>query len=680
MNISSARQNIAEASISDLQDTLASQTITSVELVAKYLLRIHTYDFRGPCLNSIVKLNPNVFREAEASDERRVHGKSRGPLDGIPYTLKDSMKYKGLTCSSGSPAFANLVANEDSFVAEQLRAAGAVCIGTTNTPPMMASGMHRGLYGRAESPYNLEYLTAAFSSGSSNGSATSTAASFAAFGLGSETVSSGRSPASNNALVAYTGSRDVISPRGVWPLYPTCDVLVPQARTLEDMLQVLDILAVKDPREHENFWAAQKYVQLEPVKRPRSFLDLSGGCENFLRGKCLAAPKMFIGGDDPKAKPTFVSQEVVALWKEARITLEALGAKVIETDFPLVSNYEDDSESGHANNVVGFQPDWNGKERGELVAFLWDDFLKANGDSNYPDLASADGSQMFPRPKEYIPDRYMEQKNFMDYPGLVERARNRNGKSIWEIEGLADALPALEAQRKRDLEGWMVSQGIDAVVFPAQGDVGKADLEYSDTSAKHALQNGVKYSNGNRALRHMGVPTVSTTMGLMAEKKMPCNLTFAGKHGQDCELLQFAKAFEKATSSRQKPPVTPDLPTDTFENRSSASSERRQHAPPKPKEIEARLEGQTLHLSGTVDISDDGADTEVDIFVDGKSVKLARDGFAWSVVAEVETFTPVKPLYGGYSVHVGKVNVVVVARGKGGVTAEVLSIDSSVEG
>ncbi|KAK3060152.1 hypothetical protein LTR53_020209, partial [Teratosphaeriaceae sp. CCFEE 6253] len=85
----------------------------------------------------------------------------------------------------------------------------------------MASGMHRGLYGRAESPYNLDYLTAAFSIGSSNGSATSTAASFAAFGLGSETVSSGRSPASNNALVAYTPSRTVISPRGIWPLYPT---------------------------------------------------------------------------------------------------------------------------------------------------------------------------------------------------------------------------------------------------------------------------------------------------------------------------------------------------------------------------------------------------------------------------------------------------------------------------
>ena len=184
--------------------------------MAKYLIRIFTYDSRGPCLNSIPIINEQVFDEAAQSDERRRNGQSLGPLDGIPYTIKDSMMYKGHTCSAGSPAFDSLVAGQDSFIAEKLRAAGAVCIGRTNTPPMMASGMHRGVLGRAESPYNLDYLTAAFSSGSSNGSGTSTAASFAAFGLGSETVSSGRSPASNNGLVAYTPSRTVISPRGVW--------------------------------------------------------------------------------------------------------------------------------------------------------------------------------------------------------------------------------------------------------------------------------------------------------------------------------------------------------------------------------------------------------------------------------------------------------------------------------
>ena len=126
--------------------------------MAKYLIRIFTYDSRGPCLNSIPIINEQVFDEATRSDERRRKGESLGPLDGIPYTIKDSMMYKGHTCSAGSPAFDSLLAGQDSFIAEKLRAAGAVCIGRTNTPPMMASGMHRGVLGRAESPYNLDYL------------------------------------------------------------------------------------------------------------------------------------------------------------------------------------------------------------------------------------------------------------------------------------------------------------------------------------------------------------------------------------------------------------------------------------------------------------------------------------------------------------------------------------------
>lgn len=442
------------------------------------------------------------------------------------------------------------------------------------------------------------------------------------------------------------------------------------------MLQVLECLAVKDPRAHENFWSEQQYVAIEEVKRPDSFLDLTETANSVLKSKRLAVPKMFIGGDDPKAKPAFVSQEVITLWQSARKTLESLGATVIETDFPLVSNYEDDTHSGHTNNVSGFKPDWNSKERGELVAYLWDDFLKSNGDPNYPNLASVDGAQMFPRPQEYIPDRYMEQKNFMNYPGLVEIARKRNGKSIWEIDGIAEALPALEAQRKRDLEDWMTRLGIDAVIFPAAGDVGRADLEYNDDSAKHALQNGIKYSNGNRAIRHMGVPTVSTTMGMMAEKKMPCNLTFAGRHGQDSELLQFAGAFEQASASRVKPPVTSELPSDTVEAADGKSGGKAgEHAPPKLFAMEPYVEDRVLHMSGTLNVPDDGAEVGMQVFVDGRPVSIQREGFAWSVATEVEPFVPETPLYGGYSVHVGKANVVVIARSKSGVTGEVFSVN-----
>lgn len=149
-------QTIVGATLADLSTALSINRLTSVELTAKFLLRLFTYDSRGPCLTSIPLLNPQVFIEAAASDARRLQNKTLGPLDGIPYTVKDSMKYRGMTCATGSPAIRDLVANEDAFIVERLRAAGAVCLGRTNTPPFMASGMHRGLHGRAESAYNPE--------------------------------------------------------------------------------------------------------------------------------------------------------------------------------------------------------------------------------------------------------------------------------------------------------------------------------------------------------------------------------------------------------------------------------------------------------------------------------------------------------------------------------------------
>ncbi len=149
-----------------------------------YLRRIDAYDQQGPCLNAVVVRNAEALAEARASDRRRAEGRPLGPLEGIPYTAKDSYKVRGMTVAAGSPAFKDLVAQQDAFTIERLRGAGAVLLGLTNMPPMANGGMQRGLYGRAESPYSADYLAAAFASGSSNGSGTATAASFAAFGLG----------------------------------------------------------------------------------------------------------------------------------------------------------------------------------------------------------------------------------------------------------------------------------------------------------------------------------------------------------------------------------------------------------------------------------------------------------------------------------------------------------------
>jgi Asp-tRNA(Asn)/Glu-tRNA(Gln) amidotransferase A subunit family amidase len=541
--------------------------------VISYLIRIATYDLQGGVkpetgealqpLNAFTIFNRKVLEEAAASDSRRASGLPIRPLEGIPYTLKDSYSYEGLTVTNGSPALEGLQSREDSAIAAKLRAAGAVMIGKTNMPPMAAGGMQRGLYGRAESPYNSKYLTAAFSSGSSNGAATSTASSMAVFGMASETVSSGRSAASNNALVCYTPSRGIVSCRGLWPLYVTCDTPVPFARSVEDLLEITAILAEPDTETKGDFWREQKLIKL-PKPQEVNYHSLTQA--DALRGKRIGVPRMYVGQKDsnPHAKPTVVSQDVIDLWKRASADLIALGAEVVDTDFPLVTNYENDSISQEANNVVGAPSDWNLVERSSLIAKAWDTFLVQNNDPNLFRLSDVNAGLLFPKPESYIPDNFLEVRNWIDYPGLPQLAAQLEHMPLLEHPGLFQALKSLESQRKRDLEDWMDEQGLDCIVFPANGDVGFADLEFNLESARHSLQNGVKYSNGNRAIRHLGVPTVSVPMGVMQTREMPVNLTFVGKAYEDEKLLRFAYAYENGNRRRAVPSLTPPLESDSI--------------------------------------------------------------------------------------------------------------------
>lgn len=127
--------NVVEASIAQLRSALESGEITAVDLVNLYIARIDRYDTPDSetKLNSIVVRNDNALAEAAESDSRRAAGKLRGPLDGIPYTAKDSFMVTGLTVAAGSPAFTELVAQRDAFIIERLRAAGAMSrqVGTT---------------------------------------------------------------------------------------------------------------------------------------------------------------------------------------------------------------------------------------------------------------------------------------------------------------------------------------------------------------------------------------------------------------------------------------------------------------------------------------------------------------------------------------------------------------------
>ncbi|MEO5758670.1 MAG: amidase, partial [Mesorhizobium sp.] len=553
--------HLVEATIKKLRQALDTGAVTSVELVGACLRRIAHYDRHGITLNAVPVLNPEMFEEAAGSDLRRAKGTTLGPLDGIPYTAKDSYKVKGLTVAAGSPAFEHLVANEDAFTIARLRAGGAVLIGLTNMPPMANGGMQRGVYGRAESPYNADYLTAAFASGSSNGSGTATAASFAAFGLGEETWSSGRAPATNNALVAYTPSRGVISVRGNWPLVPTMDVVVPHTRSVPDMLELLDVIVTEDAETRGDFWRAQPWVVLPAISqvRPSSYANLP--LEGSLKGMRLGVPRMYIGRDSEIRTPIETRASVLALWEKAAADLRRLGAEVVEVDFPVVSNYERDRPGAQSMIDRGMVPAaFDAHEIWDLCIFGWDDFLRANADPEMPDLASVDGAKIFPQPPGTLADRYQGDFILAEY---VERAR-RGVTPLADIPEMERGLKGLEATRRIDFEDWLDQHRLDAVVLPAAADVGPADADINEASAILAWRNGTWVANGNVVWRHLGIPTVTVPMGTMADIGMPVGLTFAGKAYSDTKLLQLAGDFERSASRRKSPPRTPELADDVF--------------------------------------------------------------------------------------------------------------------
>lgn len=556
--------DVVEADIASIRRALDDGVLTSVELVHEYLRRIAHFDRGGIRLNAVPVLNPEALTEAAASDARRASGRTLGPLDGIPYTAKDSYKVKGMTVAAGSPAFENLVANEDAFTIGRLRAGGAILIGLTNMPPMAAGGMQRGLYGRAESPYNENYLCSAYGSGSSNGSGVATTACFAAFGLGEETWSSGRAPASNNSLVAYTPSRGVISMRGNWPLYAAMDVVVPHTRTVADMLEVLDVIVADDPVTRGDFWRVQEQVELPPASevRPDSYRDLRP--EGILKGRRFGVPRMYVNEDPVAAEPIVTRQSVIALWERARAELEARGAEVVMVDFPAVSNYESDRPGATSMYERGLvPPEFLQIEMWDLIVLTWNDFLDQNGQPGMSSLDDVEGEKVFPQPPGTLPDRYPDDADLAELVGPAVQSDRRPGRrpaslsiTLAEMPYLAESLRGLEETRRIDFEDWLASEGLDAVVFPAAADVAPQDAESNPESNEIAWRNGVRYSNGNLAIRHLGIPTVTVPMGLMEDIGMPVGLTFAGRAYDDSSLLEYAHEFERIRPRRVAPPRT----------------------------------------------------------------------------------------------------------------------------
>jgi amidase len=203
----------------------------------------------NPSLNAVVQLVADrALAEAEQCDADAARGEWRGPLHGVPMTIKDSLDTAGIVSTGGTLGRRNYIPENDAPVVARLRAAGAVLLGKSNTPELTLSGeTSNEIYGRTSNPFDLERSPG----GSSGGSAAIIAAGGAALEIGSDTGGSIREPAHlcGIAGIKPTAGRTPrsghIVPWGGGAL-DGLTVLGPMARAIDDLALVLPLICGPD--------------------------------------------------------------------------------------------------------------------------------------------------------------------------------------------------------------------------------------------------------------------------------------------------------------------------------------------------------------------------------------------------------------------------------------------------
>jgi amidase len=237
--------NPTYASVMALASAIRNKQISSEEVVKANLQRIEAIN---PRLNAVVQVaDEQALAEAHKADADLAKGTVRGPLHGVPMTIKDCLDTAGVISTGGTKGRAAFVPAHDATVVARLRAAGAILLGKTNTPELtIAYETDNLIYGRTNNPYDLSRT----SGGSSGGSAAIVAAGGSPFDIGSDTGGSLRVPAHCCGTVAIRPTSGRVPRTGlILPPAGALDGLTqigPIARYVEDLALILPIIAGVD--------------------------------------------------------------------------------------------------------------------------------------------------------------------------------------------------------------------------------------------------------------------------------------------------------------------------------------------------------------------------------------------------------------------------------------------------
>ncbi|HKV28744.1 MAG TPA: amidase [Candidatus Acidoferrales bacterium] len=247
--------------ITEAAALLRKKKLSPVELTKTALKRIEALN---PHLNAFITVTAErALREAHAAEREIVRGKYRGPLHGIPVTLKDNICTEGVRTTAGSKILKKFVPLSDADVARKLSRAGSVLLGKTNLHEF-AYGITTGNphYGAARNPWNLECIPG----GSSGGSAAAVATGMGFASVGTDTGGSIRIPSALCGIVGLKPNFGRVSCQGIVPLALTLDHAGPLARTVADAAIMLDAICECEKAQHSFYTAARAGLQKRKSK------------------------------------------------------------------------------------------------------------------------------------------------------------------------------------------------------------------------------------------------------------------------------------------------------------------------------------------------------------------------------------------------------------------------------
>jgi fatty acid amide hydrolase len=257
-------------SATSISSLLGRREATSVEVLRAHLDRISAVDGRVHAFTEV--LTQSATSEAEASDARRARGEARGPLDGVPVSVKECFDFEGRATTLGIPSWRGRIAGRDAAMVTALREAGAVILGRTNlSQTMLYVEARNPIFGQTANPWSLAHSPG----GSSGGEGAAIACGESPLGVGTDIGGSIRTPAHFCGIAGLKPTLDRLPMKGYRSVLAGQETVRgmggPMARSAADLelfFRALDPrrLADLDPRVPPLPWEESGRVDLETLR------------------------------------------------------------------------------------------------------------------------------------------------------------------------------------------------------------------------------------------------------------------------------------------------------------------------------------------------------------------------------------------------------------------------------